>query len=263
MTPAAPQCFFIESCDGFFEGTDAARGPWSTHACHAGPVAALIARAIEQQVQGKSLTRLTVDLLRPAPIGGLRVEATLRRNGRSLANASAALYDRDGNLCATATSAHIVHQSLGDVPSHVIDSPKLSEAAPGRFPVTERAHDLPAFGDAVQTRFPPGEIGNPGPTTMWMKSPPLLRYETPSPFQQLCPLADCGNGLSRNAEVSEMTFVNVDLTVTMYRDPVSDWLASSSVSHWQANGTGLATATLFDQHGSVGSALQTLILGRS
>ena len=53
-----------------------------------------------------------------------------------------------------------------------------------------------------------------------MSTAPLLPDETPSPFQRICPLADCGNAFSRHAEPVEIAFVNPDLTIALHRDPV-------------------------------------------
>lgn len=256
------QTAFFSSDNGYFVGTDAARGPWSEDACHGGPVAGLLARAVELLVPAKQLTRLTVELTRPAPMAGFRIEADLLRDGRLLANAAARVVDRDGRVCASAASAHIAARELGSVPTCLPQAPDFEDSRPGRFSIGGGPHRLPTFGSAIEVRLPTDRHMDTGPSTVWMKSPPLLDNEDPSPFQRLCPLADCGNALSRNADMSTLTFINIDLTITMYRAPVSDWIASSSMSHWQPTGIGLAEAMLFDTRGAVGSAQQTLIIDR-
>ncbi len=137
-----------------------------------------------------------------------------------------------------------------------------AEATPGRFPIQKARHDKPKFGHCVEVAYPPGEDESPGPTTMWMKTPPLIEGEVPSPFQLLCPLADCGNAVSRNGELSEMGFVNPDLTVVMHRPPKSQWLASQSWSDWNESGIGLASAVIHDEEGPCAVALQSLVLQR-
>jgi hypothetical protein len=93
-----------------------------------------------------------------------------------------------------------------------------------------------------------------------MRTIPLLAGEEPSPFQRICPLADSGNAIGRNAEPDEIGFVNPDLTVVLHRRPEGLWLGSEAVSFWQPTGIGLADALLFDHRGTVGRALQTLLL---
>ena len=93
-----------------------------------------------------------------------------------------------------------------------------------------------------------------------MKTVPLLATETPSPFQRLCPLADCGNAFGRNAEPWEVNFMNPDLTILLHREPQGEWLGTNSTGYWEDTGIGMADAQLFDESGSVGRALQTLLL---
>ena len=109
-------------------------------------------------------------------------------------------------------------------------------------------------------RYPPDQDPGPGASTVWMNTAPLLPGETPSPFQAICPLADCGNAFSRHAEPWEVAFVNADLTIALHRDPEGEWFGSRTVSWWQPSGVGLADALLFDDSGPVGRALQTMVL---
>lgn len=253
------RAFFVRDGD-LFVGNDGARGPWSVDACHAGPVTGLIVRALEEAVTDKQLVRVTADYARPVPMSGFRIDAKITRSGRAAATAKATLIDADGKVCATATSLHLVRSSFDNLPTARIAAPRREDATPGKFAVEHTHHDKPFFGDSIEVAYPPGENNDPGPTTLWMKAPPLLDGEEPSPFQSVCPLADCGNGTSRNAELSDATFVNPDLTVALHRLPESDWLASSAVSFWEPAGIGLSRATLFDEKGPVGYALQTLLI---
>ena len=251
---------FFRAEDDWYIGNDAARGPWAANACHAGAVTGVIARELELAVPEKQLTRLTVSFSRPVPIAGFCVETEIERNGRSAATVVARLRDQENRVCATASSLHIATHSYPDLPSAVIPRPSFAEARSGNFPITNPLHDLPFFGNNIEIAYPPEETTEPGPTTLWMRTLPILESEKPSPFQTLCPIADCGNGISRNADSSQATYVNADLTVVAYRLPESDWLASQAISFWQPSGIGVAQATLFDKVGSLGTALQTLII---
>jgi hypothetical protein len=193
-------------------------------------------------------------------MSGFRIGTKVTRSGRAAATASATLTDADGKVCATATSLHLIKSDLGNLPTTRVQGPSRKDATPGVFVVESAHHELPFFRDAIEVAYPPGESNAPGPTTLWMRTPPLLDNETPSPFQSICPLADCGNGTSRNAELTDATFVNPDLTIVLHRLPESEWLASSAVSFWEPSGIGLSRAMLFDEKGPVGSALQTLLI---
>ncbi len=236
------------------------RGPWSADHCHAGPVAGLIARAAEQLFPEQVLTRLTIDLIRPVAMAGFKVNAQISRQGRTVSTGTVQLHGLDGKLCASATTSHLANIEFPGVPGLAGAPIERGDASDGTFPIRKTAHDLPCFPDFVEVLYPPGETLEPGPTCLWMRTPGLIPGETPSPFQRLCPLADCGNALSRNAELQEVTFVNTDLTIVAHRLPRGTWLASSSRSHWHSTGVGLSVAELSDEHGPVASALQTLVL---
>jgi acyl-coenzyme A thioesterase PaaI-like protein len=258
----------IETVDGAFfrldgelvVGNDAARGPWSADACHAGPVTAVLARALEQAVPGKQLVRVTVTFQRPVPMAGFRVEATPLRDGRSVATAQAQLMAVDGKICAHASGLFIAAADHGMLPTSSLPGPDIAEAVAGPFPVERAVHGLPFFSSGIDVAYPPGETPDPGPTTIWMRTLPIVDGERPSPFQALCPLADCGNGISRNSTFAEATFVNPDLTIGVFRQPESDWLASAACSFWEPTGIGLSQAQLYDTKGAIGFALQTLIV---
>lgn len=259
MSAVTDKAFFHRDGD-WIVANDACRGPWSVDACHAGPVTGAMARAVEQAVPGKQLVRLTLSFQRPIPMAGFRIAAKLEREGRAATTASAELSDRSGRICALASSLHLTAYPPVEFPTQSIPHPVFADARKGKFPVQNPLHDLPFFGFGIEAAYPPGETGEPGPTTMWMRTMPLLEDEQPSPFQTLCPIADCGNGISRNAEFAVASFVNADLTVLAYRLPESEWIASSAISFWEPNGIGMSQATLFDTRGALGIALQTLII---
>lgn len=254
-------CYFHADAGGWFTGNDPARGPWSEHHCHAGPVAGLMVRAAEQAVgDGKVLTRFTADILRPVPLSGVQVQAEVTRNTRTLATTRITVTDRAGEVCATATTMHLVRKDLGDVPTAQVSAPDFGDAEPGDRLLIGGLHDKPAFGQFTEMAYPKGMSPEPGPKTVWMKTPPLLEGEETSPIQSLCPLADCGNGISWNEAPGRLGFMNTDLTLQVHREPVGEWLASDALSHWHSNGVGMSQAVLFDTEGPVATALQTLVL---
>jgi len=244
-----------------FLPTDHARGPWDAHSCHAGPPTARMVRAMEQLVPDQRLTRVTVELMRPIPMSGFRVQADVRRPGRSVTHTEAEIYD-DDRFYARAYGMHLRRLDYLEVSTAPVDSPVFGQSRPGEFPIRIAAHELPGFNSTIEVRFDPaGSQGSGGPTTMWMRTKvAILAGEEASPFQQICPLADCGNGLSYNDYLDRVLFLNTDLTVSLHRDPVGDWYCSRSISHWETTGIGLADAELFDIEGSVGRATQNLIL---
>jgi hypothetical protein len=254
------EAYFTTADGAWFSPTDLCRGPWDPSACHAGPPTGLLARASERMVPGQRLTRIAVELTRPVPHAGFRVEGEIVRAGRTVSVTTLRLVDGDERTVVTARGLHIVAGVTGDPPSPAPGTPRLEAAAPGVFGINRHESDRPMFSDSLEVRYPAGEDRAPGPTTLWMRTVPLLAVEPPTPFQAICPLADCGNAISRNAEPEDWSFVNADLTIALHRAPVGEWFGSQAISHWHGDGVGLADALLFDDEGPVGRALQMLVL---
>jgi hypothetical protein len=252
-----PDAFFTIEGE-WFRPTEYARGPWDPNACHAGPPTGLLARASELLVPDQQLVRLTVDLTRPIPYAGFRIDAAVTRKGRTVSTTEMTIVDVDGRPVVSARGMHLAATDQEELPNTPLSTPSLSESEPGRFPIAAGGHGLAMFSGAVEMRYPPGHGPNPGPTQAWMRTVPLLADEAPSPFQRICPLADCGNAISRNADPIPLTFVNTDLTILLHRPPVGEWLGMDSVSRWEPSGIGMSDSLLFDDEGPVGRALQVL-----
>jgi len=253
---------FFSIIEGWYVGNDNARGPWTADGCHGGPAAAAVARSAELAVPDKQITRLTLDLFKPVPVSGFRVRAEVGRNGRRVATVSLTVVNRENQACATATALLIAAQDIGPVQTTGMPLPDRKTATLATFPKIQNVHGLPTFADAIDLMVPEPGPFKPGPNTMWMRTPPLVDGETPSAFQRICPIADCGNGFSRNEEATSVTFINPDLSINMHREPDSEWVGASFVSRWDRQSIGLSTAVLFDDTGPLGTAQQTLLLRR-
>ena len=247
-----------------FVAEDNARGPWDPAACHAGPPTAALARASERAVPGQRLARLAVDLGRPVPMAGFAIDTEVVRAGRTTSATVMTLCDLDGGVRAQARGLHVsVREVIESIRGTTFVSPSLSDSRPGPFPFAQTSHGLPGFRHANELRYPPGETPDIGPTTCWMKTVPLLPGEEMTPFQRICPLADCGNAFGRNGDPTETSFVNADLTIALHRDPVGDWMGMSASGIWQPSGVGLSDSVLFDELGTVGRSIQVLVLARA
>jgi hypothetical protein len=58
----------------------------------------------------------------------------------------------------------------------------------------------------------------------------------------------------------QATYINPDLTVTVHRLPVGEWVAVDAVTRFEDLGIGTAEADLYDEQGRLGRAVQTLLL---
>ncbi len=242
-----------------FEPTEFTRGPWSPDAQHGGPPSALLARhLIDAAEDGMDLARITIELLRPVPLTPLTVQTEVVRPGRSVIGTTANLI-ADETVVARAMGLHIRHEDGIPVPEYqrvVHDRPNTTQ---GDFPLPS-SHDRPGFSDSVETHWEPGSMGGPGPGTLWMRClVDTISDEETHPAEWVLPIADCGNGISWWS-LSDVTFVNPDLTLYLHRQPVSRWIHVQSHSEWNPHGIGLADSELADEAGPLGRSLQSLYL---
>lgn len=257
---AMSRAYFATDDGKFFRPTEWCRGPWDANACHGGPPLGLAVRAIEALVADQRLVRVGADLVRPIPLAGFSVRTEVRRRGRSMTLATVELHDEDTIFMTVNTMSLRTLDPL-DCATSAFSAPRFEDSVPGPFPIHTTLHGLPCFPESVEVRYDPaGSIGQGGPTTIWMRALPLLADEEPSGFQNICALADCGNGVSFNDYLDRVLFVNPDIQLSIHRTPVGEWFAAKVVSHWQGDGIGMSDAELFDCQGPVGRVVQNILL---
>lgn len=240
-----------------YVATPATIGPWSDDAQHGGPPSALAARAIERHEPDprQRLARVSVDILRPVPVGKISTRTRTVRPGRRVRLVEAVL-EADGQEVLHARGWRIERPD-GDVPEvreggRPEPLPPAGEGTPPEVFSRQRGGYL----TMIEWRFNASVYG-----TAWTRPRiPLLAGEEMSSMGRALLVADSGSGISAALPVSGFTFVNVDLTVISQRDPIGEWLLLEAATEIGPDGTGLAATRLSDQQGSFGRALQTLIV---
>ncbi len=116
------------------------------------------------------------------------------------------------------------------------------------------------FGYArlVENRLAAGAYTQ-GPCAVWFRlNFPLVAGETPTPYERVAVAADSGNGVSAALDFSKYVFVNCDLTINLFRRPLGEWICLDAHSWYGGNSCGLAESALYDEHGLIGRATQSL-----
>jgi hypothetical protein len=253
---------YVELSPGAFRAGPLTRGPWNPDHQHAGPPSALICRAIESQAVKDGLThlgRLTVNLLRPAPIGECRVEVAADYVGRNAGHYSGRLI-AEGKDVARFT-ALMQREEDSPIPEETPGHPPpAAPKPPGECPVvTMKFADRPfGYADLVENRIAAGRFFN-GPCAAWFRmNHPLIKGERPSPYQRVAVAADSGNGISAALDFGKYVFLNCDLTINLFRRPEGEWICLEARSLFGGNGCGLAESALYDERGMIGRATQSL-----
>ena len=252
--------FFTRRGDAF-EPSELTRGPWDPDAQHAGPPAALLARALERtgECEGKQIARVTYEILSPVPLEELRVEARVVRPGRSVELLEASLIGPAGEVMRAAA------WRLRTQPVQLDPAP--ADAPPGHAPADGDPRDFfptgaeTGYHTAMEYRFVTGSFLEPGPATVWMRMRhPLVDGETPSGLQRVVIAADSGNGVSSALDYRRFLFINTDLTVHLHRLPEGEWVCLDAATRPEAHGVGMADTLLWDERGRIGRAVQTLLV---
>jgi hypothetical protein len=245
-----------------FVPTDLARGPWSSETLHGGSVAALLARAVEEcsPDDGRQVTRLTVELMRPVRVAPLRVRAEVVRPGRKVQLIEASLWDGDTNLARA--RALSLRTTEAPVPEGVgASGPVVPGPDRGRETPFPRADYVALHNAGTEIRFVRGAFREPGPATVWIRlRHAVVEGEWPSPLQRVATAADFGNGVSAVLDFTRWVFVNPDLTVYLNRLPAGEWVCLEAHTDVEGRGVGMAHSRLHDELGPIGRSVQSLLV---
>ena len=260
-----------------WQATGYARGPWDPRHCHGGPVSSLLARACEQ-ADGDGIdwvvTRLTVELTRPVPVGvPLALSTTIERPGRKVSVVAASLAS-DGREVAKVRSLRIRRRDFA-LPEHPLAEVEMAgPAGEGRHEkvswatndATAGTHTEAFHSHSVEHRIVSGSWNDPGPIQVWIRLlVPLVAGEDPTGVQRVAAAADFGNGVSSAIDYERYLFINPDLTIHLSRVPQGEWIGLAAHSVYgtpaESSGVGFAESALHDELGRVGGSAQSLFVG--
>ena len=258
-TPA----LFVRLGGGRVQAQGFSRGPWSPDALHGGPVAALVTGEAERMLgPGTPISRLTIDLERPVPLDELQLTSAVVRPGRKVQVVEVELHADDGTRLVRATALGVRRAAVplppdAGGPQAPLGLPIEESTTPIDFRPDTGLHyfhaDAMAWGGT--------DRAGDGVVTVWARlAVPVVVGEPVVPMQPVAAAADFLNGLSSRLPFGEWLFINPDLTVTVHRAPVGEWIGVRAVTRLDELGVGTAEADLFDERGRIGHAVQNLLV---
>ena len=265
-------------------------GPWDPRFQHAGPPAALLARAAEQAsgiVDGQTV-RLTYDIFAPVPVGPVRIRTSVVRPGRRIELVEAVLHGGDdrpvlhggneGAVLHGRRDGAVLHggderplmrlsawrmRSDPDGPADAEEGPHPAPAMPGdsRPEEAEFFTEDVAYHRALEWRFAAGSFNSPGAAAAWTRpSCELVEGEPMTPLQHLLVMTDAASGISATLDWTGATFANVDLTLGLQRPPRGEWLGMDATTLLGGTGAGQCFAVLYDEDGAIGRSSASLFV---
>jgi hypothetical protein len=237
-----------------------AAGPWDPRMQHGSAPAGLAvwaAEAIPTPVPMR-IARLTIDLMRPVPLQPLTLEREVLREGRKIQLCDIRLL-ADGLVVAAASVLKVKAQEL-DLPPDIVDLP-VELPPPERSREETALFSSSAFVRGMSVRSARGQFGVKGPGAIWYRvDRPLVEGGGISQAMRAVIAADFCNGTSAALDFREWIFINADLTVSMAREPVGEWVLLDADCWIGPDGAGLAMARLADTCGYFGHAAQSLVV---
>ena len=284
----ATQAFFKkdENNPSVYHPTLNARGPWDPNSLHGRVIAGLIAHEVEANYsnrdgfQDMQITRMTIDLLRLAPMAQLVVQSNIVRSGRRIQVIDVQIstnHTEKGVLEIARGSVVLLKKSeepMGsvwstpawdiDAPDENMDMPDLVEE---RLPMWHTINvgfttgPLPISGSKVSadnsndvnltTDNPQREIG---PRRAWIREThAFIEGEIISPILRVAQVADFANPFV-NSGTNGLNYINTDISLYLQRNPVGSWIGAETFYHGADNGISIATIALYDKIGKIGTS---------
>lgn len=259
------------SIDAVFElkgdiahATPYAAGPWDPSMQHGGAPASLVSWVVEHvpTAAPMQVVRLTIDLLRPVPVGPLEIRSEVIREGRKIQLCAVTLL-AGGKDVARASALKIRTGDYADLDgiaeAKVVDFPSPSNSPP----INEDIRRSSGFISGLDVRNGKGGfelLGAGGPAACWFRSVrPIIAGETTSPLMRAAMTADFSNGVS-SVLGRDWTFLNGDLSINLMRMPVGEWILLDAETWVDATGIGMAAGRLADERGYFGRCTQSLVI---
>ncbi|MEI8002628.1 MAG: acyl-CoA thioesterase domain-containing protein [Actinomycetes bacterium] len=220
--------------------------------------------------------RLTIDLWRPVPRRALRVERSVRREGKRMQVVDVGLFDGEVEVThATALRVRVVEPGWPEVEVDPARPPVAVPPVPDAVVAgTVVGHPMgdPTLGpdeapagflrsmDGVRVG---GATGDGDPVVLWARmSQPLVAGEPTPPVALAAWAADFASGLASTLDAREWTYLNPDVNLHLLREPVGEWIAVSGLTWAGVNGIGHGRATLHDRTSLVGTATAGQLVDR-
>lgn len=260
-TASLPAAFYLPLAENEFDSTAATMSPWDESMQHGGPPAALLARAVERvrPDAGMPIGRISIDMLGPIPQGRIRTEAQILRPGKRIELVEAKLWANE-KLAVTATAWRLrATPGATTEQAHTVEAPALPEEQEQvYFPGVDPDW---GYGRAIEWRFVAGSYHETGPANVWARPRiPLVAGEETSPVQRLAIVADSANGLSAELSQTEWAFIPPTMTLTLGRQPGTEWVNITARTIISADGRGVTDGDLYDQDGYLGVVSQPLLV---
>ncbi len=246
--------------DDAFVGSLGTQSSWNPGAQAGGAVLALLGHVLEDvpTLVRMSLSRITVDLVRPVPIGEpLWIDHVVIREGKIIQVVDSVVRSARSE-CVRARTLRIRDEDLtgGDVPASTADDRGLIDSlpAPRELPSTGDFAGVAGFlGSGAELRRNAEPVD--GPSIVWVRlRVPVVAGEAVRPTSRVTAPMDCVNLIGVNGLPGSTTAINPDVSAHVVRPPVGEWVGLVGDTRFAGSvGHGFSMGMLVDADGVFGA----------
>jgi len=251
-----------------FVGTGATKGNWHDNGQTGGAVLALLGHVLEDvpTLAPMSLTRLTVDIVRPVPVGKrLRVAPNVVREGKKIQVVELTL-STDDTVCTRARALRIRDADLTSFGVPLPASTSGADPAAALPPPEELAgvEDRPDVSDFLRIGAELRRTLDPidGFHGSWIRLRiPVVAGEPVRATSRATFPMDCVNLIGVAGVVSGISMINADVSGHVFRTPIGEWVAMTGHTRFDHRvAHGMSMATMSDREGVFGVTSTSQIL---
>ncbi len=233
-------------------------GPWDPTMQHGGAPTALIAHiadTIPSDVP-MMISRLTIDMKRPIPVGELDIKTEVTRKGRNILAADISLWSGEKEVCRGAILK--IREAEFELPE-TVRPPEVY------YPPGDTKHDVvrfKGFNDGVEIFDALDKPAHARRAAWFHISRPFFGDQDTTPIMRAAATGDYCNGFGSGLDFNKWTFINADLTIHLARKPEGERIMLAANAWIGPDGRGLGYGELADERGFFGRATQCLVIGK-
>lgn len=233
-------------------------GPWDPSMQHGGAPTGLITHIAENLPSDNPMlvTRLTVDMKRPIPLGELEVKTEITRQGRNIQAADITLIANEKEVCRAAILK--IREDAHEMPEDTRPPPNPYKPGMTQHEVVR----FKGFNDGIKI-FEAEDAPSHMRRAAWFHiSRPFFADQPTTPTMRGAATGDYCNGFGSGLDFNKWSFINADLTIHFARKPVGENIMLAANAWIGPDGRGLGYGELADEHGFFGRAVQSLVIGK-
>lgn len=248
------EALYVRDGDGYV-GTVLTQGGWDPDAANGGTVLALLGHCLEDvpTLVPMTLSRITVDLVRPVPIGRrLRVRSEVLREGKKIQLVEQRVLDGEVvHVRATLLRLREADLAGSDVPASTTEARPADRMPPPDEAVTIGAltPTMPGFLRAIDMRR--ARLRDGSATGSWVRlQVPVVAGEPVRATSRATVAIDFANLIGLEGHPGGLTMINPDVSAHVLRPPTGEWVAITGHTRFEpALGRGVSSACLSDADG--------------